>query len=150
MSLVHSKGVPKIKLSSTKGYTQTTFFHCHTCLYKFLWKQNKQEQELDNYIRNHPALDQILATVHKEMWGFDIAMSKNKQNNQHVHQQVCRDVLSKTATTVTAAHTEAELQQERSELGQFSMNEKLHENQTEVLRTKPTASFKSLLFKFFY
>lgn len=77
------------------------------------------------------------------MWGFDIAMSKNKQNNQHVHQQVCRDVLSKTATKVTAAQTEAELQQERSELGQFSMKEKLHENQTEVLQTKPTASFKS-------
>lgn len=73
-------------------------------------------------------------------------MSKNKQNNQHVHQQFCRDVLSKTATTVTAAHTEAELQQERSELGQFSMNEKLHENQTEVLQTKPTASFKSSSF----
>lgn len=77
-------------------------------------------------------------------------MSKNKQNNQHVHQQVCRDVLSKTATKATAAQTEAELQQERSELGQFSMKEKLHENQTEVLQTKPTASFKSLLFKLFY
>lgn len=84
------------------------------------------------------------------MWGFDIILFILGHSNQHVHQQVCRDVLSKTATKVTAAQTEAELQQERSELGQFSMKEKLHENQTEVLQTKPTASFKSLLFKFFY
>lgn len=72
-------------------------------------------------------------------------MSKNKQNNQHVHQQVCRHVLSKTTTKVTAAQTEAELQQERSELGEFSMKEKLHENQTEVLQTKPTASLNSFI-----